>query len=114
MTWLDLILVVSMHKSKTLPRMTLHHIGVGFTTPGVFAFLSTPESVPFSEVLNGAMNETFISLGTMYAKAQNMGTLVKTRVQSVSELVSTPIVATDMLSIVKAFGMDKLQYWGFS
>lgn len=36
------------------------------------------------------------------------------RVQLVAESVSTPAVATDMLNIVKAFGQDKLNYYGVS
>ena len=36
------------------------------------------------------------------------------RVQLFAESVGTPAVATDMLNIAKAFGRDKLNYYGVS
>ena len=36
------------------------------------------------------------------------------RAQNISEAVTTPTVANDMFSIMKAFGANKLNYWGIS
>lgn len=60
------------------------------------------------------MNETSGSLGKIYATAQTFGDIAKARIQDVAEHVTTPVVARGMMNIVKAHGMDKLQYWGFS
>lgn len=60
------------------------------------------------------MNETSGSLGKIYATAQTSGDIAKARIQDVAEHVTTPVVARGMMNIVKAHGMDKLQYWGFS
>lgn len=64
--------------------------------------------------LQKAVNETSGSLGTVYAFAQTVGKVTKARISGVAEHIGTPTVARDMLNIVKAFGSDKLQYWGVS
>lgn len=43
-----------------------------------------------------------------------MGDIARDRLKDVEEHVAMPAVARDMLRIVQAHGMDKLQYWGFS
>lgn len=43
-----------------------------------------------------------------------MANLVLDRAKVVAESVSTAAVARDMLAITKAFGFDKLNYWGVS
>jgi len=43
-----------------------------------------------------------------------LGDIVKDKAEDIVKHVSTPNVATDMLRIVNAMGIDKLQYWGFS
>ncbi len=60
------------------------------------------------------VNATVDALGLVYSQAQVLGQLAKDRTQHSAEHVSTPVVARDMLSIIKAHGQDKLQYWGFS
>lgn len=46
--------------------------------------------------------------------AQLIGDISKARSEKVAAHVSTPAVARDMLTIVKAHGREKIQYWGFS
>lgn len=60
------------------------------------------------------MNASPSAIGRAYAFSNNMGDLALKRTKEVAQHVSTPVVARDMLRIVKAFGQDKLQYWGFS
>ena len=60
------------------------------------------------------LNSSPSALGEAYGRANIMAELAADRAKFVAERVSTPTVARDMLSIVKAFGQDKLQYWGFS
>ena len=43
-----------------------------------------------------------------------LGPLAELRAKEVAESMSTPTVATDMLSITRAFGFDKVNYWGIS
>lgn len=49
-----------------------------------------------------------------FAYSGFLGSLVEERARNITEYVSTPLVATDMLTIIKSMGFDKLQYWGFS
>ena len=49
-----------------------------------------------------------------FAQAQVLGTLAKDRIPQVSESVSTAAVATDMLTISRAFGFEQVNYWGVS
>lgn len=60
------------------------------------------------------LNASELALGEAYARANILGNIVADRLRFVAERVSTPLVAADMLSIAKALGQDKLQYWGFS
>ena len=59
-------------------------------------------------------NESIASVGSLYAKNDIMGKLAVLRAQDVAETLTTPTVAQDMMSIIGAFGQDKLQYWGVS
>lgn len=54
------------------------------------------------------------ALGRQFGLAQVIGQLAEEKARHVAEHVSTAVVARDMLSIVKAHGLEKLQYWGFS
>lgn len=80
----------------------------------MFTFPSEPEEALFFTGLQKATNESSGSLGMVFAEAQLVGKIAKARIPDIAQHVSTPTVARDMLSIVKAFGLDKLQYWGFS
>ncbi|EJC98089.1 alpha/beta-hydrolase [Fomitiporia mediterranea MF3/22] len=88
--------------------------GVGFTTPSLTAFADRVEAGKFFSQFPLDLNASMSSLGEAYARGKILSNLVKDRARYVAERVSTPLVARDMLSIVKAFGQDKIQYWGFS
>jgi hypothetical protein len=60
------------------------------------------------------MNASTAALGNLFGTVQIVGSLTLDRSKKEAEHVSTSEVATDMLGIVKAYGMDKLQYWGVS
>lgn len=60
------------------------------------------------------VNQTSDAISRRYAQADILGTLAKERTEGVAQHLSTSIVARDMLSITKAFGRDKLLYWGWS
>jgi hypothetical protein len=67
-------------------------------------------ALQWAENLNSSAN----SLYSLYGKAQIIREVAYNKLRDVSPYVGTPTVARDMMSIVKAFGRDKLQYWGFS
>ena len=89
-------------------------VGVGATTPPISIFRDAIESAEFFTVAVSNLNESTPSLGKLRAQVQILGDLAEERDKSVVETVSTPAVVRDMLSIVQAFGREKLQYWGFS
>ncbi|EJC98516.1 uncharacterized protein FOMMEDRAFT_171118 [Fomitiporia mediterranea MF3/22] len=88
--------------------------GVGFTTPPISVFKDSVEAGAFFTQRELDINATESSLGRSFAQQTLLGKLVEERALDVAKTVSTPTVAHDMLSIVKAAGFDKLQYWGFS
>ena len=62
----------------------------------------------------GDINATEGALGRRFARARLIGQLAEERARGIAEHVSTADVVRDMLSIVNAYGEEKLQYWGFS
>ncbi|KAH8079799.1 TAP-like protein-domain-containing protein [Cristinia sonorae] len=88
--------------------------GIGATTPSLQTLQSKGEEGLFLHHLLTTVNASDTALGALYATSQNLGELAQARMSHVAQHVSTPVVARDMLSIVKAHGRDKLQYWGFS
>jgi hypothetical protein len=54
------------------------------------------------------------AVGRTLARYQTLGDLAKARANDVAPYVSTPLVARDLLGIVKAHGLDKLSYLGVS
>ncbi|TCD64930.1 hypothetical protein EIP91_003427 [Steccherinum ochraceum] len=88
--------------------------GIGFTTPALYASKTKGEQGLFLNDFLPTVNSSESALGSLYATAQNLGHLAETLAGDVAPHVSTPVVARDMLSITKAHGRDKLQYWGFS
>lgn len=89
-------------------------IGVGATTPALDAFASTGESAMFTLKILDTLNSSDSAFGSVYSNAHTLGHVSETRIKDVAQYVGTPAVARDMLSIVKAYGEEKLQYWGFS
>lgn len=77
-------------------------------------FNSPPEAFEFYSTYPENANESISSFGKMFAQAQIFGRLARDRAQKIAESVSTPAVATDMLSIVRAFGHEQVNYWGIS
>ncbi|KAH8114404.1 TAP-like protein-domain-containing protein [Phellopilus nigrolimitatus] len=88
--------------------------GIGFTTPGLLAFQVKNEANMFYINAFPTVNSSLNAIASLHGNARVLGDVAKSRIQSVAEHVSTPVVARDMLSIVKAHGKNKLQYWGFS
>lgn len=81
--------------------------------PHLDIFSSRAESVLLNSLFETG-NISASSLGALFGRAQVIGNLTLDRAKHYAEHVSTPAVARDMLSIVKAHGLDKLQYWGIS
>lgn len=91
-----------------------HCAGVGETTPILSAFNNPAEELEFYAPYPQNANESISSLGRTLAQAQILGKLAADRIEQISESVSTAAVATDMLTITRAFGFDKVNYWGIS
>lgn len=89
-------------------------LGVGDTTPFLSVFADEAQAADFYATVPMDANESISSVGNIHAKYDILGRLGVSRAQVVAETLSTPTVAQDMLSIVKAFGQEKLQYWGVS
>ena len=87
---------------------------MGYTTPFLSVFADAVEAGDFYVTLPMNANESISSVGNLYAKYDILGKLAVLRAPDVAETLSTPTVAQDMMSIVRAFGQDKLQYWGVS
>lgn len=84
------------------------------STPLTGIFASPPEALELFEAYPTDLNESVSSFGTAYARAQILNDLAEERVKVAAESMSTPAVATDMLNIARAFGQDKVHYWGIS
>ena len=77
-------------------------------------FNDPAEALAFYSTYPLNLNESASSLGRVYAQAEILGKLAEDRIRTVAESVSTPAVATDMLHIARAFGSEKVNYWGIS
>lgn len=88
--------------------------GVGQTTPDLTMFKDASEAAQVLSSYSVNANESVSSIGRNFALFEIINNLASDRVKTLSESVGTPAVARDMLSIVQAFGQDKLQYWGIS
>ena len=87
---------------------------IGRTTPHLNIFASFQETLTFTRSDLTALNASTATLGEAFGLSQIVGDLAVIRAQKAAEHVSTPGVARGTLGIVKAYGDDKLQYWGFS
>lgn len=94
---------------------------VGFDPRGIAR--STPKASYFNDVQRAAFtplsglsitNQTDEGVGRTWAGAQILGKLAGERGKGFLEHLTTPNTARDMRSILKAYGQDKLQYWGIS
>lgn len=77
-------------------------------------FKNPPEALELYATYPMNVNESVSSFGRMFAQAQILANLTMDRAQTIAESVSTPAVATDMLSISRAFGYEEVNYWGIS
>ncbi|KAF9498353.1 alpha/beta-hydrolase [Pleurotus eryngii] len=89
--------------------------GIGRSTPQVKFFGTYSEQALW---LDGeypdALNSSTEVLPRSIARAQLMGHLAEDQDDGTLRHVTTENIARDMLSIARANGNDKLQYWGFS
>ena len=88
--------------------------GVGETTPPLTVFSDEAQAAEFYAHTPLNANESISSVGRIHAMYDILGRLGENDAKAVAESISTPNVARDMLSIVHAFGQEKLQYWGVS
>jgi pimeloyl-ACP methyl ester carboxylesterase len=90
--------------------------GVGFTTPTVQVFNSSVERSAWElqEQDDPLYLENPDAFARRYTRWSVFGDLATQRTRMAAEHVSTAAVARDMLEITRAFGFDKLKYWGTS
>ena len=88
--------------------------GVGRTTPRAEVFPSPTDALALLGEGRASMNTSTEALGIIFGQMQIISALAQSLPRNYFEHLSTAEVATDMLNIVKAHGMDKLQYWGLS
>lgn len=92
--------------------------GVARTRPQIVIFPDEAESAQFHLQLLSAplWNTSIDAVSRMHANHHIIGSLAEKRasVKHAASHVGTALVARDMLSITRAFGREKLQFWGFS
>ncbi|KIJ43912.1 hypothetical protein M422DRAFT_228944 [Sphaerobolus stellatus SS14] len=88
--------------------------GIGRTTPRISLFDDDFERTFWEHDALSIVNASTDSLAREYARSYVTGQLAAKKANHTSQYVSTALVARDMLSITRAHGRDKLQYWGFS
>ncbi|KIJ41487.1 hypothetical protein M422DRAFT_229571 [Sphaerobolus stellatus SS14] len=88
--------------------------GIGRTTPRVSLFDDDFERAFWEHDALSLVNASTDSLSKEYARSFVTGQLATKKVNHLAQYVGTALVARDMLSITRAHGRDKLQYWGFS
>ena len=61
-----------------------------------------------------ALNTTADSFSRYHSRFSIISQIAYQNARDSAPYASTALVARDMLNIIKALGIDKLQYWGFS
>ncbi|KAJ7440151.1 TAP-like protein-domain-containing protein [Mycena latifolia] len=87
--------------------------GVAHSTPHVSLFDTGMERAMWHDMLVRELN-TSDGVAHAWARAQINGHLAAERAGDYLAHINTDNTARDMLRIVEAHGMEKLQYWGFS
>lgn len=92
------------------------HRGVGRTAPQVQYFPDEAEGAAFRMRLQDdpVVNTSADAFSRLHARWSTLSEIAAVRTNHSSPYVTTALVARDMLSILRAFGREKLQYWGFS
>ncbi|KAJ7663015.1 TAP-like protein-domain-containing protein [Mycena rosella] len=91
--------------------------GISRSTPRVAFFETRSEREIWSSKVNGkamSMNASADALPRAWAQAIINGELAGERDDGSLRFINTDHTARDMLRIVQAHGLDKIQYWGFS
>ncbi|KZS95703.1 alpha/beta-hydrolase [Sistotremastrum niveocremeum HHB9708] len=88
--------------------------GIAYTTPVAEIFTTPAERATWNLRDGPLINSTDDALSVAYAQSVILGKLAEERIKDVAEHVSTAVVARDMLSITRAYGREKILYWGFS
>ena len=97
-------------------RLTILLRMVGRTLPALHVFPDAAEAVRWNLQRNALPlpNATQDAVQRLYAQAAIYGKLAEARTKDIPRYATTALVARDMLSIVRAHGREKIQYWGFS
>ncbi len=91
--------------------------GIGRSTPRVSFFESRAEREiwsPSSGSNTPSMNSSADALAQALARGMLEGQLAGERDDGSLRFITTDHTARDMLRIVQAHGLEKIQYWGFS
>ena len=90
--------------------------GVARTTPEVNVFPDSAEGATWRirEATDPLPKLTVDAIARIYGRSQQYGDIAQVSTAHASPYVSTALVSRDMLSIIRAHGFEKLQYWGFS
>ncbi|EIN05294.1 hypothetical protein PUNSTDRAFT_146126 [Punctularia strigosozonata HHB-11173 SS5] len=90
--------------------------GVSRTTPSMLTFPIAAEGQTFTveRLQDPPLNATVDAIARTHARYSVLGSLAAARDLGVVQYMTTATVARDMLSIVHAHGLEKLQYYGIS
>jgi hypothetical protein len=88
--------------------------GIGRSTPRVSFFASRAErAIWLGDFQKTSMNSSAYALPLAYARGLVEGQLTGERDDGSLRSINTDHTARDMLRIVQAHGLEKIQYWGF-
>ena len=107
-------MIASILRENSDAQTWMLYAGVGATTPSLNPFISQSQAGKSFLDYVPTLNHSDSAFGAWHASAQSLGNLAQARVGNLAQYVSTSAVARDMLGIVKAYGFDKLQYYGLS
>ncbi|KAF5311126.1 hypothetical protein D9619_008075 [Psilocybe cf. subviscida] len=88
--------------------------GVARSTPGVTFFKTEAEAALWWQQIPTAANNSNEGIARPWAQGRLLGQLAVESDDGYLRHINSENTAQDMLSIVNAHGLEKLQYWGFS